>query len=139
MQPQTVFSIANAIALVSWLLLLLQGRKRWVSGLVSGVAVPLLFALVYTFVLLTHLGEMNGSFNSLSGVSQIFANPWFLLIGWVHYLAFDLFVGSWEVRDAQSQGIPHWMVIPCLLLTFLFGPVGFLLYYCLRLVRIRTI
>ena len=59
---------------------------------------------------------------------RLFGDEALLLAGWVHYLAFDLFVGSWEVRDAQRLGIPHLLVVPCLVLTFLFGPVGLLLY-----------
>jgi len=62
-----------------------------------------------------------------------------LLAGWVHYLAFDLFVGSWEARDALSHRIPHLAVIPCLLLTFLFGPAGLLLYLLLRFTLRRQI
>ena len=58
--------------------------------------------------------------------------PWLLLAGWIHYLAFDLFVGSWEVRDAQERGIPHLAVVPCLLLTFMFGPAGWFLYNLVR-------
>jgi hypothetical protein len=53
----------------------------------------------------------------------------------VHYLAFDLFVGSWEVRDSRVHGIPHWFVLPCLFLTFMFGPAGWLLYLTVRVVR----
>ena len=52
--------------------------------------------------------------------------------GWVHYLAFDLFIGAWQVRDARVQGISHLLVIPCLQLTFLFGPAGLLLYFLIR-------
>src|SRR4051812_21348401 len=51
-----------------------------------------------------------------------------LLAGWTHYLAFDLFVGRWEVRDAQRRGIPHLLITPALVLTFLLGPAGFLFY-----------
>ena len=58
----------------------------------------------------------------------LFENPWLLLAGWAHYLAFDLFIGGWEVRDAQRRGIPHLLVVPALVLTFLFGPAGLLLY-----------
>ena len=57
-----------------------------------------------------------------------------LLAGWVQYLAFDLFIGAWQVRDARTQGISHLLVIPCLLLTFLFGPAG-LLHFLIRLVH----
>jgi hypothetical protein len=59
-----------------------------------------------------------------------------LLAGWTHYLAFDLIVGSWEVRDARERGISHWLVVPCLALTFMFGPVGFLAYQALRAGRV---
>jgi len=55
----------------------------------------------------------------------------------VHFLAFDLFVGSWEVQDAQRHNIPHWMVVPCLVFTWLFGPVGLVLYLSLRAVVAR--
>jgi ABA4-like protein len=55
-----------------------------------------------------------------------------LLAGWTHYLAFDLFIGGWEVRDAQARGIPHLLVVPALVLTFLFGPAGLLLYLAIR-------
>jgi hypothetical protein len=58
-----------------------------------------------------------------------------LLAGWVHYLAFDLFIGSWQVRDSQQRGIGHLFVIPCLVLTFLFGPAGLLCYLALRTVK----
>jgi hypothetical protein len=63
---------------------------------------------------------------------MLFSQPWLLLAGWIHYLAFDLFVGSWEVRDARDRGIPHLAVVPCLTLTFLFGTAGWLLYAMVR-------
>ena len=68
----------------------------------------------------------------LGAVRALFADDRALLAGWTHYLAFDLFVGSWEVRDAQRVGVHHLLVAPCLLLTFLLGPVGLLLYFALR-------
>ncbi len=71
--------------------------------------------------------------------SRLFALPQVLLAGWVHYLAFDLFTGSWEARDAVRLGISRWLVAPCLVLTFLFGPVGLALYLLLRLVLRREV
>jgi hypothetical protein len=56
----------------------------------------------------------------------------------VHYLAFDLFVGTWETRDAVGRGIPRWIVMPCLLWTFLFGPIGWLAYQAARRTRGRA-
>ena len=58
--------------------------------------------------------------------------------GWAHYLAFDLFIGGWEVRDAQRHGIPHLLVVPALVLTFLFGPAGWLLYMGIRRFNARS-
>ena len=72
-------------------------------------------------------------------VAKLFSNRWLLLAGWIHYLAFDLFIGAWEVRDAQDLGISHFIVIPCLLLTFLFGPAGLLLYFVIRVARLRAL
>jgi hypothetical protein len=90
-------------------------------------------------LIVSHWGETPGGFGSLSAVAMLFSNHWLLLAGWVHYLAFDLFVGSWEVRDSQRLGISHWLVIPCLILTFLFGPVGLLVYFVLRLAMRRSL
>lgn len=139
MTPEALFSMCNSIASVGWLLLILLGRKRWASGLVTAVIIPLALALTYAFLIPLHWGESKGSFSTLSGVAALFANPWLLLAGWIHYLAFDLFIGNWEVRDAIRNEIPHWAVIPCLFLTFLFGPVGLLLYFALRFATRRTI
>ena len=68
----------------------------------------------------------------------LFDSPGVALAGWVHYLAFDLLVGAWIVRTARSEGVAHLLVLPCLALTFLFGPAGFLAFNGLRLVRGRT-
>ena len=73
-----------------------------------------------------------GGFGSLPELMILFSDPYLLTVGWIHYLAFDLFVGSWEVHDAQKLGISHWFVIPTLALTLMLGPVGFALYLLLR-------
>ena len=132
MTPDQVFSIANAAALCAWILLVVLPRQRWVSGVLAPVAMPAFFALIYVAIIVTQWKGSAGGFSSLSAVGTLFTQPWLLLAGWVHYLAFDLFVGSWEVRDARKRGIPHLAVVPCLLLTFLFGPAGWLLYMVIR-------
>ncbi len=83
-------------------------------------------------LLVINWGGSRGGFSSLHGVAELFSNPWLLLAGWVHYLAFDLFVGTWEVRDSLERGVPRLLVVPCLLLTFMLGPVGFLTYHVTR-------
>jgi ABA DEFICIENT 4-like len=68
-------------------------------------------------------------------VRLLFQDDYLLLAGWIHYLAFDLFIGGWEARDAKRLGLPHLLLVPCLVLTFLFGPVGLLAYFTLRAAR----
>jgi hypothetical protein len=134
MSPEQLFSIVNAVALISWIALAALPRVRWIAHALAAVWVPSLLAVVYLALIAVHIGGSSGGFSTLAAVAQLFSNPWLLLAGWVHYLAFDLFVGSWEVRDAQARGISHWLVVPCLALTFLFGPIGFLTYRGLRLI-----
>ena len=119
--------------------MIVAGRKRWASGLVSAVLIPLALGMVYSFLIPLHWGESRGSFSTLLGVAALFANRWLLLAGWIHYLAFDLFIGNWEVRDAMKHRISHWTVIPCLVLTLLFGPAGLLSYFALRLATRRNL
>jgi ABC-type sugar transport system permease subunit len=139
MTAEQVFSIANFIALCGWVILVLGARFRWVPALVTGAILPLLLAVLYSFLIATHWGETTGGFRTLAQVRALFSNDWLLLAGWVHYLAFDLFIGSWQVRDAQKHRIPYLLVIPGLILTFFFGPIGLLLYFIVRLVRIKTL
>jgi Domain of unknown function (DUF4281) len=137
MSAEHIFSVANAVALCGWLLLIVLPGKKWVSGVVSGVAIPAAFAALYTVVIAIHFAGSDGGFSSLPDVARLFSNPWLLVAGWVHYLAFDLLVGSWEARDARERGIAHPIVVPCLILTFLFGPAGWLLYMGIRM-RVPT-
>jgi hypothetical protein len=131
MSVETLFGICNAVAVVGWILLLVAPRNRSVMTL-SGTALPLLFAVVYLQLLIYSWSSTQGGFGSLREVAQLFENPWALLAGWVHYLAFDLFVGAWETRDALARGVSRVALAPCLLLTFLFGPIGLLCYFLVR-------
>lgn len=132
MTPNQLFSIANFVALCCWLMLAVMPGQKWVSIVAAGVAVPALLAAVYTVIVALTLSSADGGFSSLPEVARLFNNPWLLLAGWLHYLAFDLLVGSWEARDARDRGISHFLVLPCLILTFLFGPAGWLLYLGVR-------
>ena len=74
----------------------------------------------------------DGGFGSLEAVRRLFDVPGLLVAGWVHYLAFDLFVGAWIAERAGAIGLPHLIVLPLLALTFLFGPAGFLAFVIVR-------
>ena len=132
MKAETIFSIASTIALLSWLILAVAPRWSWTRKIILSGAIPLLFSIAYLVLIIMFWGQTDGNFSSLGGVMKLFTNEWAVLAGWIHYLAFDLFVGSWEVKDAQEKGVSHWLVLPCLFLTFMFGPIGFLLYHIIR-------
>lgn len=137
MSPEQLFTVLNMMALVSWLLLVIFPRRALITRIVAGAAVPAFFAVAYITIIASAWGASEGGFSSLDGVASLFANRWLLLAGWTHYLAFDLLVGVWEVHDSRERGIPHLLVVPCLALTFMFGPAGWLLYQLIRRVRSR--
>ena len=131
MTPELVFSTANTTALLAWMALVLFQRRRWAINVVVIVAVAL-FAAPYVPLIAWRWAGSSGGFSSVAGVAALFGDPWLLVAGWLHYLAFDLLVGRWEAQDAASRGLSPWLTAPCLLLTFMFGPAGWLLYMSLR-------
>jgi hypothetical protein len=121
-----------AAALLGWQLL----RRRWPSRHALNIGFSLLLlALAYVALLLGHWGP--GGFGSLAEIRQLFERPGLLAAGWLHYLAFDLFVGTWIARDAAQRGLPHSAVLPCLALTLLFGPAGLLAYAAMTFIHTR--
>jgi hypothetical protein len=128
MSPEQLFTATNALAVLSWLLLGALPGRRWVTDIVTGKAVPMLFAALYAVIVITKFGGADGSFSTLDGVATLFTNPWLLLAGWLHYLTFDLLIGTWEARDARERGVSRLVLVPCLFLTLMFGPAGWLLY-----------
>lgn len=129
MAEAQLFRIASTIALLSWIALAVQPKR---VAPVLRFVVPAALALLYIWALVTAPKNPDGGFGSLAQVKSLFTQDRVILAGWVHYLAFDLFIGCWEVMDARERGINHLLVVPCLFLTFMFGPVGLLLYFVLR-------
>jgi hypothetical protein len=130
MSDAQLFQAANTTALLCWIALVLQPRR---VAPVLRFVIPAAFAVLYIWALASAPKNPDGGFGSLAQVKALFTQDRAVLAGWVHYLAFDLFIGCWEVLDARDRGITHWLVVPCLVLTFMFGPVGLLLYLSLRL------
>ena len=138
MDLERIFSLAGAIAGVGWLFLIVV-PKRPLAAHVAGVFFPLLLALMYLYFIVMHIRGAAGGFGSLADVAMLFQRRELLLAGWIHYLCFDLFIGAWEVRDSQRNGIPHLVVIPCLIMTFMLGPIGLLFYFAIRSAKLRSV
>lgn len=132
MQPEIIFTIGTNLTMIGWVLLVFAPKWRWTKRIVIYGSIPILLGMAYLFIIIFNFGSTEGGFGSLEEVQLLFQNPWMLLAGWLHYLAFDLFIGSWELGNAQKLGVSHFLLIPCLLLTFFFGPVGLLIYFIIR-------
>jgi hypothetical protein len=137
--PEKLFSLFSILALLGWLMLILAPRWRPASRLIAPVIIPSLIAILYIYLMATRFAAAEGGFGTLADVKKLLADDHLLLGGWIHYLAFDLFIGAWEVRDSQRRGIRHLAVIPCLALTFYFGPAGLLLYLIVRAVTKKVV
>lgn len=144
MTPDLVFQLASSTAVLAWLLLTVgvlvrPGTSQRTLLLVGGRVAPVLLCVVYLALLVTYWGSSpGGSFGSLEGVARLFSSRGKLLGGWVHYLAFDLFVGRWMIDDVLTSKQSRWFLLPSLPLTFLYGPAGLALHFALRILSSRT-
>jgi hypothetical protein len=132
---EQIFSLCSTLAMVGWAGLVLAPRWTVTRDLLAPTIVPLLIGLCYAWLMLSNFSSSpaEGNFNSLAGVMALFSVPELLLAGWIHYLAFDLFVGAWELKDGQAHHVPHWLIVPCLLVTLMAGPAGLVLYWAVKL------
>ncbi len=94
--------------------------------------------MLYTSIVVLFFGQEEGGFDSLAQVKRLFASDWAVLAGWVHYLAFDLFIGAWIAREVAAKGMSRWCLVPLLPATFLFGPVGLLAFGLVRYWKMRS-
>lgn len=129
MTPEQIFGICNTVALASWVALaalprwpIVAAAIRW--GVISGLA-----TLYSVLVMIFFFRVEGGGFSSLASVQTLFADPRIALAGWVHYLAFDLFIGLWIAARADALAISRLVQVPILLATFMFGPFGLLLMH----------
>jgi hypothetical protein len=137
MDYELLFSLAGLVAMGGWLALLLSPLMPTWSDRIAGLLVPVVLSVGYTVLLVFFPAQNGGGFGSLAEVMQLFSSSSAMLAGWVHFLAFDLFVGAWICRKARQEGISFWMILPSLPATFLFGPAGFLLFTVIRGLKMR--
>jgi hypothetical protein len=146
---ENVFSIVNVIAIIGWLLIIGGPRGQKTLALVLYLGVGLL-CFAYAFMILSmHAGWIDANrlpgtpppnfldYN-IAGLRNLFMSDGGLVMGWTHYLAFDLFVGQWIAKDADNKGFHRLVQVPVLLLTFVMGPVGLLIWLIMRDRRARA-
>ena len=133
MTVEQVFSICNTAALMCWVALVIGPRWPVVSatirwGVITGMS--LLYAVLIAVFFFRVEG---GGFLSLAEVQTLLADRHIALAGWIHFLAFDLFVGLWIAARADAMALHRIIQAPILLAAFMFGPLGFLLFQAVRL------
>ncbi len=129
MTPALVFSICSTLVLPQWLLMIVAPKWQWTQKLIESRIIPVVLAVVYGIYIFQMGRAEEGGFGSLEEVMQLFTVDVLVLAGWIHYLAFDLLIGTWVLQDSQKRGIHHALIVPCLIGCFLAGPLGFLAYW----------
>lgn len=132
MAPEVIFKYANLLAMAGWVILIFLPR-RWPSLFwVPQFWIPGVLALGYSGLILANFGTTDGGFGSIGEVRALFQSDALLTAGWLHYLAFDLFIGAWIARRADEAGIHRLVQAPILVATFMFGPMGLVLFFMTR-------
>ena len=133
MNLETVFSIASTLVMPQWILMAFAPNWSVTQWLVRSYLIPIILAAMYAFYIISGMGNMDfRAFGTLAGVMKLFMMEQAVLAGWIHYFCFDLFTGSWILKDAQERGVKHLLVIPCLFFCFMLGPIGLLIYLIIR-------
>lgn len=126
---EQLFSLVNLSALLSWIALIILPRWSLVLVVLRFVVIGLL-SLIYSVFIFVYFFQFEGvGFFSIQQVQTMFLSPEIALAGWVHFLAFDLFVGIWIAKRSDHIGISRLVQAPILIVAFMFGPAGLLLFY----------
>jgi Domain of unknown function (DUF4281) len=125
---EQIFGAANAIALASWLCLIMLPRWPWLMAAIRHVIIGALAIAYAALVMIFFFRVEDGGFGSIAQVRALFMSDPVLVAGWLHYLAFDLFVGLWIAGKSAEIGLSRILQAPILLGTFMFGPLGLLMF-----------
>jgi hypothetical protein len=139
MDAASIFSLGNSCILIGWILLIfLPNWKYTQASILNGLIV--LYAVVYTYLILKDIGDFRAdSFSSFANVKALFQNDNAVAAGWFHYLAFDLFVGAYIVRKSISLGISRVFYTLALPFTFMFGPMGYLMFFIIKSLKTKSL
>ena len=139
MTPSQVFQLVGLLAMPMWILLVFLPKWKVTRFLIDYKIIPIILSVIYAIYIAISLsagGMMD--FGSLKSVMQLFTVENAVLAGWGHYLAFDLLIGMWIVDENRNLKIHPIIIAPCLLGTFMFGPVGFLVFMIIRSVKLKN-
>ena len=135
-----VFSLSGLTVMPWWGLMVFAPGWRWTRRLLVSPLVLLAPALLYAALVLPAIATIFPAVArpELAGIAALLGSPNGATIAWVHFLAFDLFVGRWIYLDARARGLAWWLTSPLLFLTLMLGPLGLVSYLALRAVDVKA-
>ena len=131
-----LFRLSNLLVLPFWGLMILLPRWRWTQRIMRSPWVSAAPALLYVVLVLPRLGTIWPAVTkpTLAGIAALLGSPEGATIAWVHFLAFDLFLGRWIYLDSRERRLSALLMAPILFFTLMLGPLGFLTYLLVRAV-----
>lgn len=134
-----LFDLCNTVILLAWVFLLFVPKWSFTQHLITFPWIPLGISFFYTYFLIVSGGLAEADFSNLEGITKLFrlATPESAAAGWLHYLAFDFWVGTWIIRHSRRHQISHWVILPALAFTFMLGPIGIMAYSIIYFIKHR--
>jgi hypothetical protein len=131
---ETLFQVSNILVLPFWLLMIVLPHWRWTRRIIGSPWIAAPTALIYAVLVLPSMATLLPALAqpTLADIAALLGTPEVAAIAWAHFLTFDLLAGRWAYLDSRARKISAWIMAPVLLLTFLLGPLGFLLYLLVR-------
>ena len=132
-----IFNFSNILILIAWGAIIISPQKKISRILISYPWIPLTLSFFYIYFIIISGGLMEADFSSLNGIVTLFkkATPESAAAGWLHYLAFDFWVGTWIIKHSRKEKISNKIIVIPLLFTFTLGPVGILVYSLILLAK----
>ena len=133
-----IFLYCNFGVLPFWLLMIFMPSSKMTKILVNSIILPLILAIAYIYVIYKAILLEESFFQTfqlyinLDSLYTLFATESFLLIFWLHFIALNLFLGSWIASDGVKYNIPRGLVSIPLILVYFAGPIGLILYWLIR-------
>ena len=142
---ENIYLWTNFGILPLWLMLIIIPNSKFTQFFVNSIIVPLILSATYTYIIYQAILMDEPIFDffklylSLDNLYTLFATESFLLVFWLHFLALNLFLGSWISRDGIKHNMPRSLVFLPLILVYFTGPLGLVLYWVIRVFYAKRI
>ena len=137
--PENIYLWINVCIVPFWLMLIIIPNSSFTQIFVNSIVLPLILATTYVYLLYQAITidepilDIFKLFLSLDNLYTVFATESFLIVFWIHFVALNLFLGSWVSRDAVKYNISRGLAFTPLILIYFSGPLGLVLYWLIRI------